>query len=82
MTPMERCYKALPQRSGTEVLILQLLDNAGGRILTHTAFHPCSSHPAAARQCGGQDSNLRTDKDWDLNPPPLTKLGDPRATRG
>ena len=29
--------------------------------------------------CGGQDSNLRTDKEWDLNPPPLTKLGDPRA---
>ena len=26
---MERCYKALPQRSGTEVLILLLLDNAG-----------------------------------------------------
>ena len=32
--------------------------------------------------CGEQDSNLRTDKEWDLNPPPLTKLGDPRATRG
>ena len=31
--------------------------------------------------CGGQDSNLRTDKEWDLNPPPLTKLGDPRADR-
>ena len=23
--------------------------------------------------------NLRTNKEWDLNPPPLTKLGDPRA---
>ena len=34
---------------------------------------------AALRGCGGQDSNLRTDKEWDLNPPPLTKLGDPRA---
>lgn len=33
------------------------------------------------RRCGGQDSNLRTDKEWDLNPPPLTKLGDPRANR-
>ena len=33
------------------------------------------------RRCGGQDSNLRTDKEWDLNPPPLTKLGDPRAGR-
>ena len=40
---MERCYKALPQRSGTEVLILLLLDNAGGRIL----------------DAGGQDSNQR-----------------------
>ena len=30
--------------------------------------------------CGGQDSNLRTDKEWDLNPPPLTKLGDPAQT--
>ena len=31
----------------------------------------------------GQDSNLRTDKEWDLNPPPLTKLGDPlRKTVG
>ena len=30
---------------------------------------------------GEQDSNLRTDKEWDLNPPPLTKLGDPRAGR-
>ena len=33
----------------------------------------------ALLRCGGQDSNLRTDKEWDLNPPPLTKLGDPRA---
>ena len=32
------------------------------------------------QRCGGQDSNLRTDKEWDLNPPPLTKLGDPRTT--
>ncbi len=32
--------------------------------------------------CGGQDSNLRTNKEWDLNPPPLTKLGDPRASWG
>ena len=32
--------------------------------------------------CGGQDSNLRTNKEWDLNPPPLTKLGDPRAGLG
>ena len=27
----------------------------------------------------GQDSNLRTDKDCDLNAAPLTKLGDPRG---
>ncbi len=33
-------------------------------------------------RCGGQDSNLRTNKEWDLNPPPLTKLGDPRADWG
>ncbi len=32
------------------------------------------------RWCGGQDLNLRTNKEWDLNPPPLTKLGDPRAS--
>ena len=38
----------------------------------------CQSNGALLR-CGGQDSNLRTDKEWDLNPPPLTKLGDPRA---
>ena len=37
---------------------------------------------ALLRRCGGQDSNLRTDKEWDLNPPPLTKLGDPRAGCG
>ena len=36
----------------------------------------------ALQGCGGQDSNLRTDKEWDLNPPPLTKLGDPRASLG
>ena len=29
--------------------------------------------------CGEQDSNLRTDKDCDLNAAPLTKLGDPRS---
>ena len=32
-----------------------------------------------ASWCGGQDSNLRTDKDCDLNAAPLTKLGDPRG---
>ena len=27
------------------------------------------------RWCRGQDLNLRTTEDWDLNPAPLTKLG-------
>ena len=29
------------------------------------------------RWCRGQDLNLRTTEDWDLNPAPLTKLGNP-----
>ena len=33
------------------------------------------------KKCGEQDSNLRTDKDCDLNAAPLTKLGDPRVVR-
>ena len=56
--------------------------DAGGRILTfvHTSEH--GSHLRDTMRCGGQDSNLRTNKEWDLNPPPLTKLGDPRADWG
>ena len=30
--------------------------------------------------CRGQDLNLRTTEDWDLNPAPLTKLGNPCLT--
>ena len=43
-----------------------------------------SSNPAHALlndvfKCGEQDSNLRNSMYWDLNPAPLTKLGNPRA---
>ena len=32
-------------------------------------------------ECRGQDSNLRTHRDWDLIPAPLTKLGNPCFNR-
>ena len=32
-------------------------------------------------ECREQDLNLRTPRDWDLNPAPLTKLGYPCAGR-
>ncbi len=43
-----------------------------------------SSNPAHALlndvfKCGEQDSNLRNSMYWDLNPAPLTKLGNPRV---
>ena len=54
----------------------------GGRILTFVHNSEHGSHLRDTMRCGGQDSNLRTNKEWDLNPPPLTKLGDPRADWG
>ena len=53
-----------------------------GGILTFVHNSEHGSHLRDTIRCGGQDSNLRTNKEWDLNPPPLTKLGDPRADWG
>ena len=53
-----------------------------GGILTFVHNSEHGSHLLDTIRCGGQDSNLRTNKEWDLNPPPLTKLGDPRADWG
>ena len=64
------------------VLTCKMKRDAGSRILTFVHGGEHGSYLQDETRCGEQDSNLRTNKEWDLNPPPLTKLGDPRADWG